>query len=23
LSNYDGFDSKKYANEIAGIILEK
>ncbi|MEC3249187.1 serine hydrolase [Bacillus cereus] len=23
LSNYDGFDSKKYANEIAGIVLEK
>ncbi|HDR8476761.1 TPA: serine hydrolase [Bacillus cereus] len=23
LSNYDEFDSKKYANEIAGIVLEK
>ncbi|XMA23865.1 beta-lactamase family protein (plasmid) [Bacillus bombysepticus] len=23
LSNYDGFDSKKYANEIAEIVLEK
>jgi len=23
LSNYDGFESKKYANEIAGIFLEK
>jgi len=23
LSNYDGFDSKKYANDIAKIALEK
>ncbi|EPC06214.1 hypothetical protein IC3_06149 [Bacillus cereus VD142] len=23
LSNYDGFDSKKYANEIAKIVLGK